>query len=191
MVNRMRPLLNRMVEPTKVAFVRDRGIIENVVLVQEMVNFNETKGGKKGFLGIRLDFLKAYDKMEWSFLKAMLKAFGFNEKFINLVLQRLPTVNFTLLMNGGIASSFTPQRGLRQGDPIFHFLFILGCEVLMRLINRELSNGNLRGVKVASSTPPISKLCYADDVLLFCSARMDELIALTRCLVFAIDLAKK
>ena len=191
MVNRMRPLLNRMVEPTKVAFVHDRGIIENVVLVQEMVNFNETKGGKKGFLGIRLDFLKAYDKMEWSFLKAMLKAFGFNEKFINLVLQRLPTVNFTLLMNGGIASSFTPQRGLRQGDPIFHFLFILGCEVLMRLINRELSNGNLRGVKVASSTLPISKLCYADDVLLFCSARMDELIALTRCLVFAINLAKK
>ena len=149
------------------------------------------RGGNKGFLGIRLDFLKAYDKMEWSFLKAMLKAFGFNEKFINLVLQRLPTVNFTLLMNGGIASSFTPQRGLRQGDPIFHFLFILGCEVLMRLINRELSNGNLRGVKVASSTPPISKLCYADDVLLFCNARMDELIALTRCLVFAIDLAKK
>ena len=191
MVNRMRPLLNRMVEPTKVAFVRDRGIIENVVLVQEMVNFNETKGGKKGFLGIRLDFLKAYDKMEWSFLKAMLKAFGFNEKFINLVLQCLPTVNFTILMNGGIVSSFTPQRELRQGDPIFHYLFILGCEVLMRLINRELSNGNLRGVKVASSTPPISKLCYADDVLLFCSARIDELIALTRCLVFAIDLAKK
>ena len=47
MVNRMRPLLNRMVEPTKVAFVRDRGIIENVVLVQEMVNFSEIKGEKK------------------------------------------------------------------------------------------------------------------------------------------------
>ena len=47
MVNRMRPLLNRMVEPTKMAFVRDRGIIENVVLVQEMVNFSEIKGEKK------------------------------------------------------------------------------------------------------------------------------------------------
>ena len=47
MVNRMRPLLNRMVEPTKVAFVRDRGIIENVVLVQEIVNFSEIKGEKK------------------------------------------------------------------------------------------------------------------------------------------------
>ena len=85
-------------------------------------------------------------------------------------------------MNCGIASSFTPQRGLRQGGPIYPYLFILGCEVLMRLINRKISNGNLRGVNVAGSTPPISKLCYANDVLLFCDARMDECTALTRYL---------
>ena len=82
-------MVKRMIDPAQVSFVPNRGIIENVVLAQEMVhNFSKTKK-KKGFLGIKLDFMKAYNKMEWSFLKAVLKAFGFNEKFIDLILQRL------------------------------------------------------------------------------------------------------
>ena len=78
-------------------------------IAQEMVHSFSITKKKKGFLGIKLDFIKAYNKMEWSFRKAMLKAFGFNEKLINLVLQCLSTINFILLMNYGIVSSFTPQ----------------------------------------------------------------------------------
>ena len=112
----------------------------------------------------------------------VLKAFGFSNNFINLIYQCLSMVEFTLLFNGGLEPSFFPSRGLRQGDPLSPYLFILGNEVLMRLINREVSQKNLTGVKLFNTPPPISKLCYADDILLFCKAKSFELAILRNCL---------
>ena len=79
----------------------------------------------------------------------------------------------------GSMPSFNPLRGLRQGDPLPPYLFILGSEVLMRIINKEVADGNISGVKVSSTTPPISKLCFVDDVILFCAS---ELVSLKGCL---------
>ena len=112
----------------------------------------------------------------------VLKAFGFSHNFVNLIHQCLSSVEFTLLLNGGLGPSFSPSRGLRQGDPLSPYLFILGNEVLMRLINREVSQKNLTGFKVSNTAPPISKLCYADDILLFCKAKSSELVILRSCL---------
>ena len=58
-----------------------------------------------------------------------------------------------------------PSRGLRQGDLISPYLFILGSEVLLRLINKEVAQKKLSIVKVSNIAPPISKLCYADDII--------------------------
>ena len=78
--------------------------------------------------------------------------------------------------------SFIPSRGIRQGDPISPYLFILGSEVLCRLINKEISLGWLSAVKVSGNAPSISKLCYADDLILLCKAKMSELNVLKNCL---------
>lgn len=74
------------------------------------------------------------------------------------------------------------SRGLRQGDPLFPYLFIIGSEVLARLINREVSRGNNKGVKVANGALPMSKLFYADDLIFFCNAKMSEARSLMKCL---------
>ena len=153
-MNRLRPLLNKMVDPTKVAFMSNRWINENVVLAHEIVHNFKYTGKKKGFLGIKLDFRKAYDRMEWNFFMVVLKAFGFSNSFINLIHQSLSTAEFTLLLNGGLGPSFFPFKGLRQGDPLSPYLFILGNEVLIRLINREVSQKNLTRVKVSNTAPP-------------------------------------
>lgn len=121
--------------------------------------------------------------MEWRFLILVLKAFGFNEKFSNLIYQCISTIQFSLLFNGGVCSSFTPSHGLRQGEPISLYLFILGSEVLMRLINKEISQNNLSKVKVTSMTPLISKLCYTHNVILFCKAKSLDLFMLKNYLV--------
>ena len=120
--------------------------------------------------------------MEWNFLLVVLKAFGFSHNLVKLIHQCLSSVEFTLLLNGGLSPSFSPSRGLRQGDPLSPYLFILGNEVLMRLINREVSQKNLMGFKVSNTAPPISKLCYADDILLFCKAKSSEVVILRSCL---------
>uniref|UniRef100_A0A2N9ET81 Reverse transcriptase domain-containing protein n=2 Tax=Fagus sylvatica TaxID=28930 RepID=A0A2N9ET81_FAGSY len=181
-VSRLRPLLGKLIDPAQTAFVPNRWITENVVLAQEIVHSFKHMKKKRGFLGMKLDFNKAYDRMEWSFLEAVLIAFGFSGKTVRLIMQCVSTVQFTLLLNGGICSNFCPFRGLRQGDPLSPYLFIMGSEVLMRLINREIQQGSLMGVKIGNTAPPISKLCYADDVILICRARADEVRSLMNCL---------
>ena len=87
-------------------------------------------------------------------------------------------MQYLVLLNGGKCPSFTPSRGLRQGDPLSPYLFILGSEVLIRLISREVDRGQLTAFKVSSNAPPISKLCYVDDAILFSKAKMFELSSL-------------
>jgi hypothetical protein len=87
-----RPLLNRLIDPAQVAFVPNRWITENVVAAQEIVHSFGKAKKKRGYVGLKLDFQKAYDKMEWSFLKAVLMAFGFNERFVRLIQQCISTV---------------------------------------------------------------------------------------------------
>lgn len=120
--------------------------------------------------------------MELTFLLEVLRVFGFNSTFVNLIHQCLSLVEFSLLLNGGQCPSFSHSRGLRQGDPISPYLFILGSEVLLRLINREIDLKRLSSVKVSNTAPPISKLCYADDIILFCKAKSYELATLKVCL---------
>ena len=120
--------------------------------------------------------------MEWSFLIAVLKAFGFSSNFTKLIHQCLSLIEFTLLLNGGQCPTFFPSWGLRHGDPLSPYLFILGSEVLLRLLNREVSQKRLSGVKVSNAALPISKLCYADDIILFCKAKSTEIAILKSCL---------
>lgn len=87
-----------------------------------------------------------------------------------------------LLLNGGKEASFALSRGLRQGDPLSPYLFIIGKEILARLIDREVERGTIRGVKVSIEAPAIMKLFYVDDVMLFCNAKMAEVRALMNCL---------
>ncbi|KAL0010720.1 hypothetical protein SO802_005828 [Lithocarpus litseifolius] len=175
-------LIPKKKDPAQVAFVPNRWINENVVLAHEIVHTFKHTRKKKGYLGIKLDFQKTYDRMEWSFLIAVLKAFGFSSNFTKLIHQCLLSVEFTLLLNGGQCLSFLPSQGLRQGDPLSPYLFILGSEVLLRLLNREVSQNRLSGVKVSNTALPISKLCYVDDIILFCKAKSAEIAILKSCL---------
>ena len=137
-----------------------------MALTQEVVHSFKKTQKKNGFLGVKLDFQKAYDRLEWDFLIIVLKVFGFSAKFTSLIHQCLSIVQFSILLNGGQCPSFIPSQGIRQGDPISPYLFILGSEVLCRLINREISLGQLSAVKVSGNAPSISKLCYADDLII-------------------------
>lgn len=181
LVNRLRPLLAKIIDPAQSAFVPKRWITENVVIAQEIVHSFKNTKKKKGFVGFKLDFHKAYDSLEWNFIMAVLKALGFNQYSSQLIHQCISTVTYTLLLNGTKSLSFSPSRGIRQGDPLSPYLFILCSEVLARLINREESRGSISGVKVAVGAPSISKLLYADDVLLFCEAKISEVNSLMKC----------
>jgi hypothetical protein len=99
---------------------------------------------------------------------------GFPPKIINVIMNCIRSVSFSILINGQPTGSFKPNRGIRQGDPLSPYLFIICAEVLSGLLSKSQQEGLIHGVAIATNAPPISHLLYADDCILFCKARPEE-----------------
>lgn len=92
------------------------------------------------------------------------------------------TVSYSILLNGSPFGLFTPQRGLRQGDPISHFLFILCAESLSRLLLHAKNQGSFKGVRISWGAPQISHLNFADDLIIFSKASEEVAANIKECL---------
>ena len=113
---------------------------------------------------------KAYDRVNWRFIQTILKRFGFDDKFINWITTCISSVSFEVLVHGGKSDQFRPSRGLRQGDPLLSYLFILGQEVLSRILDQELFSKNISGIKASIRGPALTHIMYANDIVLFSKA---------------------
>lgn len=85
------------------------------------------KKGVKGFMAVKLDMSKVYDRVEWSFIQNMMMKLGFNANFVELVMKCISSVSYSILFNGFPTSKFTPGRVLRQGEPISFFFVSYLC----------------------------------------------------------------
>ena len=104
-------------------------------MVHEVIHSLEV-GKREGFF-LKLDLSKAYDRVDWGCLKAILQAFGFDDQVCKIIFQLVSTPSLTILVNGAPSNFFFPSRGLRQGDPISPVLFIILAECIGRLIQRK------------------------------------------------------
>ena len=182
LMNKLRPLLPKLISPCQSAFVLGRWIAENEVVVQKLLHSFKKRKVKGGFLAIKLNLQKAYDKVSRKFLQAVLLNFGFNKRFVSWIKECISFVSSAILVNGSKTASFTPSRGLRQEDPLSSYLFILTQEVLSRLIENEHREGQLGGVKMNIGGPAITHVMYADDIMLFTKAKRCETETLNKCL---------
>jgi hypothetical protein len=86
--------------------------------------------GKVGFKALKLDMSKAYDNVEWTFLKTVMRKMGFDERWIRWIMSCVSLVSFSVLLNGESVGSFKSTTGIREGDPLSPYLFFLCAEVL-------------------------------------------------------------
>ena len=96
----------------------------------------------------------------------------FPGRWVSLIMQCVSSVSFRVLINGKPSLSFKPSRGIRQGDPLSLYLFLLCSEGFSALIHEEERLGRWRGLEMGQAGPVVSHLLFADDSLLFC--RMDD-----------------
>ncbi|XP_062086353.1 uncharacterized protein LOC133792461 [Humulus lupulus] len=125
-------------------------------------------------MAIKLDMSKAYERVEWSYLKAMMARLGFSPHWIHLVMQCLYSIRYMVVAGDKELGPIIPSRGLRQGDPISPYLFLLCSEGLLKLITHFGNRGWLHGCRVARGAPVVSHLFFADDSYLYCRASEEE-----------------
>lgn len=120
---------------------------------------------------------KTYDRVDWEFILAILREFGFGDKVIEWIRECAKIVSFSVLVNNGPTEIFNHERGLGQGDPLSPFLFILGAEILARKLQME-ANSLTRGIgfPLTRGGTRILYLSVADDVMIFTKANQETCV---------------
>ena len=167
-VARIRPHLSSLISPVQATFVLGRRGTDNVCIAQELLHtLDNKKKGRVSYMAIKLDLEKAYDRLEWNFVHKVLEAFRFPPKLTKIIMSYIAMTSISVLVNRGALQSFEPSRGIRQGDPLSPYIFILCMEYLGHLIEQKCVDGGWTPLKASKDNVGISHLLFVDDILLF------------------------
>ncbi|XP_058784794.1 uncharacterized protein LOC131659630 [Vicia villosa] len=175
LANRLKLVLDKCVLEEQSAFIEGRSILDNAMVATEIIHALKRKtSGNMANLALKIDISKAYDRVDWGFLREIMRRMGFDERWIHWLLMCVTSVHYSVLVNSDRVEPIFPGRGLRQGDPLSPYLFILVFEGLSALIKRAVSRGDIHGAHICRGAPSVSHLLFADDYFLFCRANIME-----------------
>ncbi|CAL9013233.1 unnamed protein product [Prunus brigantina] len=182
LVNKLVPIMPKIISPNQVSFVPGSQIVDNVIIAQELLHKFRNSKGKKGFIAWKIDLSKAYDRLQWHFIKDVLWEAGLRGRVLELLMQCITTVKYQAILNGEVTESFQPACGIRQGDPLSPYIFVLCMEKLSHIINGAVLGKIWKPIKVVRGGPAISHLFFADDLILFAEAHTQQATIMHHCL---------
>ena len=154
--HRITNYLPKLINNNQAGYVQNRNISENMRTIIDIMEYLKREN-RSGII-INVDFEKAFDSVEWTFIKLVLKKFNFGSSVIQWFETFYKNITNCVINKGITSHYFNIERGVRQGDPLSPYLFILCAEILSR---RVRENENIHGIKIGSLN--VALLQYADD----------------------------
>lgn len=174
LANRLKKVIDSLISEAQSAFIPGRLIMDNIMIAFEIMHYMKRKTqGKEGWMVLKLDMSKAYDRVEWSYMEAILLRMGFDSHVVHLFMNCLNSVKYFIAHAGRNFGLIVPERGLRQGDHLSSYLFLICMEGLSSLLQDFERKRLITGIKVARTAPSISHMFFADDTYIFCKANME------------------
>ncbi|GKC07104.1 RNA-directed DNA polymerase, eukaryota [Tanacetum coccineum] len=162
LANRLVGVLGDLIHEVQSAFIANRQILDGPFILDELIHWCRSKN--KQAMIFKVDFEKAYDSVRWDYLDDVLNKFGFGSKWRKWIRNCLVSSKGSILVNGSPTSEFYFRKGLKQGDPLSPFLFLLIMESLHLSFQNVVNADMFKGISVSSSLQ-LSHLFYADDVI--------------------------
>ena len=154
LANRLKVVLPHVISQAQSAFIPGCQITDNILSAYETLHTMHTRMyGKKGYMAVKLDMSKANDRVEWRFLEEVMKKLGFAEQWKKLVMMCVCTANYAVLVNGSPLGRIFPTKGIRQGDPISPYLFLLCAEALSSLLTQADESGLIVWIPMSKRGP--------------------------------------
>lgn len=174
LAERLKVMLPKLISNHQPAFIKGRQILGSILVANECLD-SRIKIGKPGVI-CKIDLEKAFDHVKWPFLLEVLQKMGFGQVWQTWILGCISKVPFSILINGTAYGKFISEKGLRQGDPLSPFLFLLVSEVLTMLFDKAEATDLLSGFLSSDSTAAVkvSHLQFADDTLVFMDPAVDQ-----------------
>lgn len=160
---RLKSVIALVIDEVQSAYIEGRNILDGPLIVNEICTWS--KRSKREVLLLKVDFDKAFDSVNWEYLDSVLMQMGFGLKWRLWMKGCLSSSRASVLVNGSPTKEFSMSRGVRQGDPLSPFLFIIAMEGLNVAMKAARDKGLYTGIHIPNSDCVISHLFYADDAI--------------------------
>jgi hypothetical protein len=158
-------VIHKLIGPNQTTFLKGRQILDGCMIANEIVNFAKSEGIK--MLIFKVDFEKAFDSVNWEFLFDIMSQMNFGSKWIKWISSCLSSATVSVLINESPSKEFKMKRGLRQGDLLSPFLFLIVAKALQVMTTEACNKVIFRGLSLGDDGSNISLLQFADDALFF------------------------
>jgi hypothetical protein len=184
LTKRLTPFADKLISRSQTTFILGRFILEGVVILHEILH--DLRVSKSKGMILKLDFEKAYDKVNWGFLVEVLKQKKFPETWIRWIKQCVKGGKVGIKINGTHGNFFNTHKGLRQGGPLSPLLFNLISDALCTMFDKARMSGQIKALVPHLIEGGISPLQYADDTMIFLALE-EQSILYTKFLLYCFE----